>query len=219
MSHQLSGWKAVTGSVLENGNFLPHSKYRARRSIPTASPPVGTLLTSSSWRPVNRLRDSLPPPHRRRLSAATINKLAAIPKGVTDPIPMIAGLANQTDSVPQAGARHLDGKLGSWEAGPMKTTMDLPDELIREVKLRAVVQGRTVKDLVAEFLRQGLGMEPIGRTKNRPASSMVKIGAKGLPVIRCTKNAPATRMGVAKLLALEQETLKEEDLKRARLPL
>lgn len=101
----------------------------------------------------------------------------------------------------------------------MKTTMDLPDELIREVKLRAVVQGRTVKDLVAEFLRQGLGMEPIGRTKNRPASSMVKIGAKGLPVIRCTKNAPATRMGVAKLLALEQETLKEEDLKRARLPL
>ena len=40
----------------------------------------------------------------------------------------------------------------------MKTTFDLPDELIREVKLRAVVQRRTVKDLVAEFLRQGLGL-------------------------------------------------------------
>lgn len=39
----------------------------------------------------------------------------------------------------------------------MKTTLDLPDELIREVKLRAVIQGRSLKDLVANFLRQELG--------------------------------------------------------------
>jgi plasmid stability protein len=42
----------------------------------------------------------------------------------------------------------------------MKITLDLPDELIREVKVRAVVQRRTVKDLVAECLRQGLGVAP-----------------------------------------------------------
>ena len=101
----------------------------------------------------------------------------------------------------------------------MKTTLDLPDELIREVELRAVVQGRTVKDLVAEFLRQGLGMAPLGRAKKRPASSMVKSGENGLPVVQCTKNAPAARMGVAKLLALEQESLTKEDLQRTRLPL
>ena len=41
----------------------------------------------------------------------------------------------------------------------MKTTLDLPDELVREMKLRAVVQGRTVKDLAAELLRHGLGLE------------------------------------------------------------
>jgi len=40
----------------------------------------------------------------------------------------------------------------------MKTTLDLPDDLMREMKLRAVIQGRTLRDLVAEFLRQGLGL-------------------------------------------------------------
>lgn len=101
----------------------------------------------------------------------------------------------------------------------MKTTLDLPDELIHAVKLRAVHQRRTVKDLVAEFLRQGLGMAPLGGTEKRPVSPMVKIGACGLPVIHCAPNAPATRMSVAELLALEQETQTEEDLKRAGLSL
>ncbi|MEA3212100.1 MAG: hypothetical protein QOE70_5157 [Chthoniobacter sp.] len=101
----------------------------------------------------------------------------------------------------------------------MKTTLDLPDELIREVKLRAVHQRRTVKDLVAEFIRQGLGLGPLGQTKKRPASSMVTIGERGLPVIQCNPNAPATRMSVKKLVALEQETQTEEDLKRAGLSL
>lgn len=40
----------------------------------------------------------------------------------------------------------------------MKTTLDLPDDLVREMKLRAVMQGRTMRDLAADFLRQGLGL-------------------------------------------------------------
>lgn len=101
----------------------------------------------------------------------------------------------------------------------MKTTLDLPDELIREVKLRAVHQRRTVKDIVAEFLRQGLGLAPLGLSEKRSVSPMVKIGERGLPVIRCAPHAPATRMSVEELLALEQETQTEEDLKRAGLSL
>ena len=101
----------------------------------------------------------------------------------------------------------------------MKTTLDLPDELIREVKLRAVVQGRTVKDIVAEFLRQGLGMAPLGRPGKAPVSSMVEIGERGLPVIRCRPHAPATRMSVEELLGLEQETQANEDLKHAGISL
>ena len=100
----------------------------------------------------------------------------------------------------------------------MKTTFDLPDDLVREVKLRAVVQGRTLKDLVAEFLRQGLGMAPPKRLEKPPAGSLVEIGQTGLPLIRCRPDAPATRMGVGDLLKLEQKTQAEEDLKHAGLP-
>ena len=99
----------------------------------------------------------------------------------------------------------------------MKTTLDLPDELIREVKLRAVVQRRTMKDLVAEFLRQGLGMAPSAPPKPPPAGSMVEIGPKGLPVIRCNPKAPATRMSAKKLLQLEQAAQAEEDAEYAGL--
>ncbi len=101
----------------------------------------------------------------------------------------------------------------------MKTTLDLPDELVREVKMRAVVQGRTVKDLVAEFLREGLGMAAVGRSKPSPTSERVEVKESGLPVIRCRPDAPATRMSVADLLKLEQKTHSEEDLQRAGLPL
>jgi len=99
----------------------------------------------------------------------------------------------------------------------MKTTLDLPDELIREVKLRAVGQGRPLKDLVAEFLRQGLGMPPLGQAEKRLASSMVEIGEGGLPFIKCGPDAPASRMTTEELLQLEQEAQTEEDLRRAGL--
>jgi hypothetical protein len=100
----------------------------------------------------------------------------------------------------------------------MKTTLDLPDELIREVELRAVVQGLTVNDLVAEFIRQGLGIAPPEHLEKPPPGSMVEIGEGGLPVIRCRPDAPAARMSVEELLKLEQESQAEEDSKRAGIP-
>ena len=38
----------------------------------------------------------------------------------------------------------------------MKTTIDLPPDLIREMKLLAVNEGRKLKDVAAELLKQGL---------------------------------------------------------------
>ena len=94
----------------------------------------------------------------------------------------------------------------------MKITLDLPDELMREVKLRAVVQRRTLKDLVAEFLRQGLGMTPLARPTTPAAGSMVQIDSCGLPVIKCRANALAARMSAKKLLQLEQAAQVQADL-------
>ena len=41
----------------------------------------------------------------------------------------------------------------------MKTTLELPDDLIREIKLRAVREDKKLKDLVAELLRRGMAQE------------------------------------------------------------
>lgn len=97
----------------------------------------------------------------------------------------------------------------------MKTTLDLPDEIVREMKLRAVVQGRTLKELVADLLRQGLGMGQRAPLERPPAGSVVEIGDNGLPVIRCRADAPASRMSVEALLQLEQQAQTEEDLRHA----
>jgi plasmid stability protein len=41
----------------------------------------------------------------------------------------------------------------------MKTTMDLPEDLIREMKLRAVREGRKLREVAEEFLRRGLAAQ------------------------------------------------------------
>lgn len=97
----------------------------------------------------------------------------------------------------------------------MKTTLDLPDELVREMKLRAMMQGRTLRDLATELIRQGLGMVVPRTVPTLPLSSMVVIGSNGIPTVRCNSNAPATRMDVDALLALEQTTQTSEDMQRA----
>ena len=102
----------------------------------------------------------------------------------------------------------------------MKTTLDLPDDLFRDVKLRAVAQGRTLRDVVADFLRQGLGQTLAGASPSAlpVASSRVEVGAGGLPFIRCQPKTDASAMGLQDLLALEQQALAALDLQNARLP-
>jgi hypothetical protein len=99
----------------------------------------------------------------------------------------------------------------------MKTTLDLPDELVREAKLRALMQGRTLRDLVADFLRQGLGLATPNAAPALQPDSIVTRGANGLPVIRCREGAPAESMTVQEALQLEQQTQTQEDMRRAGL--
>ena len=100
----------------------------------------------------------------------------------------------------------------------MKTTLDLPDDLVRAMKMRALLQGRTLRDLVADFLRQGLGMAGPQVAPVPQPGSMVETAPNGLPTIRCNANAPATTLGLQDLLALEQEAQTTEDLQRASRP-
>jgi plasmid stability protein len=62
----------------------------------------------------------------------------------------------------------------------MKVTFDLPPDLARQLKLRAVHEGRKIKDVAADVLRAGLTAEP------SPPLATPTIGRDertGLPVI------------------------------------
>lgn len=70
----------------------------------------------------------------------------------------------------------------------MKTTFDIPEELVRRLKLRAVREGRKLKDAVADVLRAGLDAQ--GRQSAVQAAIIVNDKKTGLPVIQCPRAAP-----------------------------
>lgn len=65
----------------------------------------------------------------------------------------------------------------------MKTTLDLPDALVKQVKLRAVRQGRKLKDAVADLLRKGLAAAD--ETPDPIAPKIRTDKTTGLPLIEC----------------------------------
>jgi plasmid stability protein len=54
----------------------------------------------------------------------------------------------------------------------MKTTLDLPDDLMRAVKIRAVHEQKKLKDAIAEFIRKGMAA---GKTRPAKAPKPVKL--------------------------------------------
>jgi hypothetical protein len=56
----------------------------------------------------------------------------------------------------------------------MKTTLDLPDDLMREVKIRAVHEHKKLKDAIAEFIRKGMGA-----SKTRPSKIPKSVKLRG----------------------------------------
>jgi plasmid stability protein len=63
----------------------------------------------------------------------------------------------------------------------VKTTLDLPDDLMRTVKIRAVREDRKLKDMIAVLLRRGL----LETSEDRePVRARVR-----LPLVRCAHEA------------------------------
>lgn len=50
----------------------------------------------------------------------------------------------------------------------MKTTLELPDELARRVKTRAVQEDQKLKDAIAQLLEIGLAHAPQRKSSKRP---------------------------------------------------
>jgi plasmid stability protein len=116
-----------------------------------------------------------------------------------------------------AGFFHIDRKPVIWENSPMKTTLELPDHLMREVKIRAAEEGRKLKELVAELLRRGLdapleGAAPVVVDEAEDEESpFVKDPETGLLVVKCNLPSGVEPPGfedIQKIIADEQ--LKED---------
>ncbi len=65
----------------------------------------------------------------------------------------------------------------SGNLGLMKTTLDLPDALMREVKIRAVHEQKKLKDAIAEFIRKGMAAG-----KTQPAKTPKPVKLRGAPI-------------------------------------
>ena len=63
----------------------------------------------------------------------------------------------------------------------MKTTLDLPDDVVRAVKIRAVQENRKLKDMITDLLRRGLDQEP-------QAPNAVRSRVQ-LPLVECAHEA------------------------------
>jgi len=98
----------------------------------------------------------------------------------------------------------------------MKTTLDLPDHLMQQVKQRALQQGRPIKALVADYIRQGLhGPAVLPLTTN---SGVLEVDAEGLPLYCPDPQLKRHSIDLVTALRLEQDALIKEDRQRAGLP-
>ncbi len=95
----------------------------------------------------------------------------------------------------------------------MKTTLDLPDELMRGMKIRAASEGKKLKDVIAEAIRDSLAIEsPVKALK------IITPDDGGLPYFDCRppSGVVPTHEEIQKII--EQSQL-EEDLQRVGIAL
>jgi hypothetical protein len=89
----------------------------------------------------------------------------------------------------------------------VKTTIDLPSELVRAIKLRALNENRRLKEVVTDLLRSGL-------KHGAATDSVPQKGRMEFPLFATTRSAPASRLSAEELIALEQNAQLEEDQER-----
>lgn len=78
----------------------------------------------------------------------------------------------------------------------MRTTLNIPDELMRAVKIMAAEQNRTIQDVISELLRKGLAFSP----PNPDTRETVQ-----LPLIQCVHSSEQVTPEFVAELLIEDE--------------
>lgn len=76
----------------------------------------------------------------------------------------------------------------------MKTTLELPDDLMHRVKLRAVHRNRKLKDEIAQLLEAGMASAPQPEAPRRPPKP-----------VRLRKHRPLTLSDIESAIAAGRE--------------
>lgn len=86
----------------------------------------------------------------------------------------------------------------------MRTTLDLPDDILRRAKIRAVERGSTLRQLVIDALQREMA------SGARPRKRLAR------PPIKLAADAPLRRLGPDEIKALDADDLQRSDEKKAR---
>ena len=86
----------------------------------------------------------------------------------------------------------------------MRTTVDIPDELYQQARLKAAREGVPVSDLIAQALRLALDQAPLaGRQRIAfPLHRSARRGALGVEQVRVAEEAVAQQEDAARAGAL-----------------
>jgi len=88
----------------------------------------------------------------------------------------------------------MDNRPVLWESGYMKTTLELPDDIMYRIKLRAVHRKRKLKDEIAQLLEAGLAVAPAPETPRNPPKP-----------VRLRKQRPITITDIESAIAAGRE--------------
>lgn len=97
----------------------------------------------------------------------------------------------------------------------MRMTINVPNDLAQAVEARAAAEQQSVENMVESLLRQALLLSnpDFVTSPGSEESAVWERDENGLPVFRGRPDAPATKLTVDELLALDEGALLEDDLR------
>ena len=98
----------------------------------------------------------------------------------------------------------FDVQQYSCKACSMKTTIDLPEDLLRRAKAEAALRGRKLRELVAEGLLLRLAMKEATPPDSGPAAPLLR-KFDVLPLIKRRSGAPRLKVTPTRIHELEME--------------
>ena len=88
----------------------------------------------------------------------------------------------------------LAGKLVIWENGDVKTTLEIPDQLFKQAKARAAMEGVKLKDFVTSALSAYLAKPKTNAEGQAKSCPFPLVRGKGGPLLKQMSNQAIAKL-------------------------